>query len=158
VKGVQKGLPAFSDVPSPGFGYPLDGVSSRNPWKPLSAPNVPGLLSSELFSNPAASKRFPLSISSRRFNRKLSQASHLRSDDFFHGISRVPYCPQMFSPSRNRCSLELLASRALPPLSRDPKSLSLSLPSRLFLPNDLTITRARDLRGFTPKRLGLLPS
>jgi hypothetical protein len=87
----------------------------KSPRKPISAPNTPGLLSPELSSNSAASKRFPFSISSRRLDRKPFQAFHLRSDDLIHGTSRIPHCPQMFSPGRDPCSPELSASRALPP-------------------------------------------
>jgi len=41
-------VPSFPEVPPSGFGYPLDGVSSKNPWKPLSTSNALGVPSPEL--------------------------------------------------------------------------------------------------------------
>jgi hypothetical protein len=58
------------EVPSSGFGYPLDGVSHQNPRKPLSAPNALGLLPSELFSSPGIDKMFPPCLPLLRFSNK----------------------------------------------------------------------------------------
>jgi hypothetical protein len=58
------------EVPPAGFGYPLDGVSYRSPWKPLSAPNAPGLRPSELSSSPGIERMFPPSLPLLRFPNK----------------------------------------------------------------------------------------
>jgi hypothetical protein len=61
------------EVPPPGFGYPLGGVSSPDPWKPLSAPNALGLRPSELSSNPVAQNRSPYPVPLLCFSIKLAQ-------------------------------------------------------------------------------------
>jgi len=62
-KASENPLPWSSEVPHPGFGYPLCGVSLRKPVKPLSAPNALGLRPSKLCSFPMieVSSRKPLS-------------------------------------------------------------------------------------------------
>jgi len=133
-------------------------LASKNPRKPLSAPNAHGFSPSELSSDHRVEKRFPFFLSVLALPFKTSSASNVRFDDLAPMISRIPCCPRMFSPGRNPGSPGFPASRALPPPWRDSKHLSSSLPSRLFRFNDLTITETQDLRVFTPRQLGLLPS
>jgi hypothetical protein len=55
----EKSLPGSFQVPPPGFGYPLDGVSRSYPWKLFPAPNTLGIPSSELSSSPVTPESFP---------------------------------------------------------------------------------------------------
>jgi len=85
-------VPGSPKVPSSGFGYPLDGVSSKNPWKPLSASNAPGVPSSELylFLRDRAF-RFPKALPFLHFPRKPSRPSRCASRAFSHRRSWVSH-------------------------------------------------------------------
>jgi hypothetical protein len=56
-------MPSISEVPHPGFGYPLCGVSHSKPGKPLSVPNTLGLRPSKLFSSPMIDSPFRINLS-----------------------------------------------------------------------------------------------
>jgi hypothetical protein len=66
----RKSLPGSFEVPSAGFGYPLDGVSRSNPWKLLSAPNALGIPSSELSSFRMIQIAFPRLVPFLHFPKK----------------------------------------------------------------------------------------
>lgn len=51
-ESVWNTVPSLPEVPHPGFGYPLCGVSDSTPWKPLSVPNARGLRPTKLSSSP----------------------------------------------------------------------------------------------------------
>jgi len=55
----RKNMPGPSEVPSSGFGYPLDDVSSLDPRGSLSTLHALGVPPSELFSSPAVEPPFP---------------------------------------------------------------------------------------------------
>lgn len=56
--GVRK-VASLPKVPSPGFGYPLDGLSPNDPRGPLSAPNALGIPSPEPSSSAVVRSPFP---------------------------------------------------------------------------------------------------
>jgi hypothetical protein len=58
-RNVRMTLPSHPEDPHTGFGYPLCGFRSKEPRRPLSAPNALGLLPSELFSSRVIGFRFP---------------------------------------------------------------------------------------------------
>jgi len=55
----RKDMPGPSEVPSSGFGYPLDDVSGLSPRGSLSTLHALGVPPSELFSSPAVEPRSP---------------------------------------------------------------------------------------------------
>jgi hypothetical protein len=62
-KASENRLPWSSEVPHPGFGYPLCGVSLRKPEKLLSAPNALRLRPSKLCSFPMIELTFRWALS-----------------------------------------------------------------------------------------------
>jgi hypothetical protein len=67
---VQTALPHCLKVPSSGFGYPLDGVSSFILGSNLSTPHAHGFHSSGLFSSFVAGLAFPQTLPLVRFSTK----------------------------------------------------------------------------------------
>lgn len=84
------GLARPSEVPSPGFGYPLDGVSSQNPRRPLSAPNALGLSPSELSSSPVIEGWSPIPPPLLRFAAKPVRPRIGAPTAYSHRKSRAP--------------------------------------------------------------------
>ena len=85
-------IPGSPEVPPSGFGYPLDGVSSKNPWKPLSASNALGVPSPELylfFRDRVSS--FPEALPFVHFPKKPSRPSRCASRASSHRRSWVSH-------------------------------------------------------------------
>jgi len=101
-RSVPGTLPCPWKVPPAGFGYPLDGVSSLDPWQPLSAPNALGLRPSKLSSHTSIEMWSPTSLPLRRFPIKPRQLDTHASAASSQGMSRVPLRPRRFSSGRDR--------------------------------------------------------
>ena len=157
---VQEGLLCLLEVPSSGFGYPLDGVRSPSPWEPLSVPNALGFRSSELCSSPEIEN----SVSKSSF----------RSDVFLRNLTGLAPTFQRLALSGEavplvasrwfRSGRDLLALLSIPTSRASPSTgpterlfLPLSDPLSSFVEPDLTIRLVRDPRVFRSQRLGFLP-
>jgi hypothetical protein len=84
----KKLLPCFLEEPSSGFGYPLDGVSSSQPWR-FQTSNTPGILSSE----PCSSSMIEDQVS----------LSSFRSCAFFQDLPALDRCFSGFLSSKKLC-------------------------------------------------------
>jgi hypothetical protein len=73
----RKNMPGPSEVPSSGFGYPLDDVSPLDPRGSLSTLNALGVPPSELFSSPAVESRFPQILPRLHFRKKPTSLSRV---------------------------------------------------------------------------------
>jgi hypothetical protein len=60
------------EVPPPAFGYPLGGVSFKNPLEPFSAPHALGVPPSEPFSFPVVQPVFPRADAFLHFSQRPS--------------------------------------------------------------------------------------
>jgi len=127
-------LPRLSEVPSSGFGYPLDGVSPVHPRKPLSAPNAPGLHPSELCSFPGIESRSPEILSALALPFQPCRLKSGASAACSPRKSRIPLAPNGLGRVGTLALLGLLTSQALSTTLPEKKSLS-SLPTLAsFLP------------------------
>jgi hypothetical protein len=130
----RKSLPGSFEVPSAGFGYPLDDVSSSNPWKPSFSsqhswdslfrafflPDDPNRVSTTR-SIPALPKKTakPSRCASMAFAHPKSSASHLLPKGLVRGETSCS--PEVFRPPRS----------SLPQADRESVSLS-QFPSRPY--------------------------
>jgi len=73
----RKNMPSPSEVPSSGFGYPLDDVRSLDPRGSLSTLNALGVPPSELFSSPVVESRFPRTPPRLHFRKKPNSLSRV---------------------------------------------------------------------------------
>jgi len=83
-------MPGPSEVPSSGFGYPLDDACSLGPRGSLSTLNALGVPPSELSSSPAVESRFPKTLPRLHFRKKPLQLLSCASVASSHRKSRVP--------------------------------------------------------------------
>jgi len=122
--GVSSLLPSAREVSLSGFGYPLSDVSCLDPREPLSAPNAPGLFSSELSSSPGVDEMFPLHPPLMRFFKKpLGLLSALQRFNPPKKAGPFYLLPKGLVSVRALCSPEsFLVSRALPPDSSDKRA------------------------------------
>ena len=132
-KRVWKGLPASPEVPFPGFGYPLNGVSSPHPWTSLSTPDALGLRPSELCSASVIRGPFRIARSAPALSYKTNPALYRR----FSGLlpqKKPCLCslPDGLDRGEAVCSLELSVSRALRSFNRSMTCLSSSMPLASF--------------------------
>jgi hypothetical protein len=154
----RRRCPVFLEVPSSGFGYPLDGVSLPHPWKPLSAPHTLGLSPSELFSSPGVEKRSPifpsaLALSTQTFSAWIPCLSGFLPPDK----------PCLFLPPEGLVRAETSCSPGLSDLSGSPcvqptKKASLFSRSPLVLgPRNPYEFRFPKPQGLSIEHLGSLP-
>jgi len=73
----RKNMPGPSEVPSSGFGYPLDDVSPLDPRRSLSTLDALGVPPSELSSSPAVGSRFPKIPPRLHFRKKPNSLSRV---------------------------------------------------------------------------------
>jgi len=145
LQASERSWPFSQKFPPSGFGYPLGVFSFPVPRKPLSAPNAPGFLPSELLSTSESKKRFPFSSFIPALSFKTFPALNRRSDDFLLRNSHSPsLLPEglaqvggvgsrgLFSPFR--LSLPLHRRRKHLPFFFSPLNLSPSLLSQEGLP------------------------
>ena len=103
---VQEDLLCLLEVPSSGFGYPLDGVRNPHPWEPFGAPNALGFRSSELYSSPEIENLFRSFLSALTFSYETLPASHRR----FSGLlSPEKPCPFLLPDGSDRVGTWLLS-------------------------------------------------
>jgi len=121
--------PAVLEVPSSGFGYPLDGVRFVHPWKPLSAPHALGLRPSKLFSNPGIENKFPCFPSALALFPKPCSASDRRLSGFL-----PPDQPCLSLPPEGLVRAETSCSLGLSDLSGSPSKTPRNQVS-LFVPS-----------------------
>jgi hypothetical protein len=91
-RNVWKALPCFPKVPPSGFGYPLDGVSTFQPWEYFSTPNALGLRPSELCSFAMIDVLFRKHLSAPALCCKTSRLHTGASAVCSHSESRVSVC------------------------------------------------------------------
>jgi hypothetical protein len=145
----RRPLPCLRKVPPSGFGYPLDGVSSIHPGKPLSAPNAPGLRPSKPCSSPGVESR--LSPDSLRSGALSANLKGLRPA--LQRLDPPKEAVLLCAPRRFSSGRRLLLSWAFQPLRLslkpvDRKSVSLlRFPSRPFSTHSPSEAASRDLRG-----------
>jgi len=77
--------------PARGFGYPFSGLKFPSPRKPLSAPNAPGLRSSEPFSGTMIGARFPKPLSALALFHETHRLRTGASAAWSHRASRTPH-------------------------------------------------------------------
>mgnify|MGYP003572361760 CR=1 FL=1 len=156
-KRLRKRCLAPQEVPSSGFGYPLDGVSHPNPWKPLSASHAHGLRPSELFSFPVIEKKVSRFLfRSGSFLPNLpGLAPELQRLPPAGKAVPPPASPGVYPGAGPSALLGLTTSQALPSNEPKEKCLSSPLPLSFFLPNGFATARKRNPRGFWLFRLGV---
>jgi len=157
---VYNVLPSAVEVPLSGFGYPLSDVSCLHPREPLSAPNAPGLYSSELCSSPGVDVMFPLHLPLLRSLKKpsglLSALQRLAPPRKAVPLSVLP---EGLVPVRASCSPELsFASRVLPPGSSEDLASPHILSPRGLPPFAPLSTIGPDPQGLQFCRAWLSPS
>jgi hypothetical protein len=103
--------PCVPEVPSSGFGYPLDGVSCTKPWKSFSSPDARGILSSERFSGLGIELGFHSILPLLRFLIKPLWLDAGASAVFSPKTSRTLAPRRCYNLGKAACSLELHASR-----------------------------------------------
>jgi hypothetical protein len=154
-QGVRETLPCLPKVPPSGFAYPLDGVSSSHPWKPLSAPNALGLSPSELSSSSVPEKKSPSLLPPSRFPTNPSGLVPAPRR-FLHTEKAVPLSPpDLYSGSE---APALLGFRPLRLSLHLTSTKRFSLPVRPLVssaPRNLTITEPRDPRASLSSGLAL---
>jgi hypothetical protein len=116
-----------------GFGYPPDEmVWLPDPWGPLSAPNAPGLRSSEPCSSRVIGKPFRIPLSAPALSGKTRMTLPRRFSGLLPPGKPCPFLSRVFSSGRDRCSPELSDLSGSP--SVDPwRRTSPSPPSPLVL-------------------------
>jgi hypothetical protein len=124
-------LPWSPEVPSSGFGYPLDGSKLSLPREPLSAPNAHELRPSEPCLLPGDRKKVTLPLSAPAFSRKTLTGLAPTLQRLDPTRKAVPLiCNPTFYVGSGTCALMgLTTSQALPPKTLPMKHL----PSRLSL-------------------------
>jgi hypothetical protein len=90
--GVWKVLPYSPEVPSSGFGYPHDGVSTFQPWESFSTPNALGLRPTELCSFVMIDVLFRKRLSAPALSYKTSRLHIGAPAVCSHNESRVSSC------------------------------------------------------------------
>jgi hypothetical protein len=154
-KSVEEVNHTLLEVPSAGFGYPLDGFGPKDPWPPFQKPTLLGF---------ALQSFVPSSGSGWSFLQHL-----FRSCALAQNLSALSRRLSGLRPRRKRCSSQLpdeldrvgaSCSHGLSDLSgspnfRPPKGhLSLSVPLSFFLPPLLTKRSSRNLRGLRSRSAG----
>jgi hypothetical protein len=91
-RSVWKALPCFPKVPSSGFGYPLDGVSTFQPRESFSTPDALGLRPSELCSFVMIDVSFRKRLSALALSCKTPRLRTGASAVCSHNESRVSCC------------------------------------------------------------------
>jgi hypothetical protein len=145
-------LPCIPKVPSPGFGYPLDGFRYQRTLGSLfQLPTLLGFAlqsfsplvrSKEAFASFLSALALP-SANPSRLGRGASAVSS-------RSRSRTPFCfPEGLVRGGAACSPGLFDLSGSPVATPDSKFLSSKLPSRPFAANHLTITGSRNPRGFS---------
>jgi hypothetical protein len=158
-KRLKKRCHAPQEVPSSGFGYPLDGVSCPNPWKPLSASHAHGLHPSELCSSSVIEKK----VSRLLFRSGSFQPNHPGLVPELQRLTPTeeavppPASPDVYSGAGPSALLGVATSQAFPTDKPEEKCLSFPQPFTFFLPNRLTATRKRNPKGVRLTRLGVSP-
>jgi len=91
----RRSWPLSSEVPSSGFGYPLDGVSPVYPRGSLSTPNAPGVSPSKLSSSPVVESRSPQIPPLLHFRKKPLGLSRV-----LQGLPPTEKAGSLFAPRR----------------------------------------------------------
>jgi len=142
-----------------GFGYPPDEmVWLPDPWGPLSAPNAPGLRSSEPCSSRVIGKPFRIPLSAPALGRKTRSTLRLRFSGF---LPPGKPCPSLHPESLARVGtvalLSFPTSQALPLATLGREHLRLFLPLAFLCAPNLTIRSPTNLRVLRADSLALLP-
>jgi hypothetical protein len=102
---VQELLHSFLEVPPSGFGYPLDGVSSFEPWRSFSTSHALGICPSELFSDLKVQICFRISDPLLRFISRPYGLRKFASAAFSFKTSRTLLRLSGFSTQVGPCAL-----------------------------------------------------
>jgi len=144
--------------PALGFGYPLgEMVWLPDPWRPLSAPNAPGLRSSEPCSSRAIGKPSRVPLSALALSGKTRTTLPRRFSGLIPPGKPCPSLSRVFSSGRDRCSPELSGLSGSP--SGGPrKRTSPSLPPPPALMNPQPYDKKfNGPQGLPDRRPGSLP-